>query len=138
MRMSRFAAFLSALLLFASCGSRSVSDGYKGRVLILTDSLLEAGGRDTVRLGRLHSGEVAVVRISFLNRSSRSLLLSSYERSCGCTSLAFDGAPFAPGDFRSVELSFDSRGERGWQFKTVDLFFAPAGRFRLFVDADVE
>ncbi|EKC75778.1 hypothetical protein LEA_05027, partial [human gut metagenome] len=37
-----------------------------------------------------------------------------------------------------VEMTFDSRGEYGWQLKTVDLQIAGAAKpLRLFVEADV-
>ncbi len=140
-------AILFVALFCAACGSRFGSAGSaapaagaepRGRIIVLSDSLLSAGGCDTVRFGRLHSGEIAVARFRFENRCSRPLVLLSYERSCGCTSLAFDSAPFLPGDFLPVELTFDSRGERGWQFKPVVLRFAESASFRLFVDVDVE
>lgn len=132
------AAVLCAALFCGACGSGAVSVAPAGRVFVLTDSLLRAGGRDTLRLGRLRSGEIAVSRFRFENRSSQPLILVSYERTCGCTSLEFGSAPFVPGDACAVALTFDSRGEWGWQFKPVDIRFAPAGSFRLFVEADVE
>ncbi|MEI3553307.1 MAG: DUF1573 domain-containing protein [Alistipes senegalensis] len=43
------------------------------------------------------------------------MAVASYRRSCGCTSLEFNPQPIAPGDARQVTLTFDSRGEWGWQ-----------------------
>lgn len=107
--------------------------------VVLTDSVLRCGGSDTVRFGRLHSGEVGVSRLWFENRTSRPVVIVSVTRSCGCTSLSYDAAPIRSGEVRAVEVSFDSRGEFGWQFKRVDLFFAGfAQPFRLFAEADVE
>lgn len=134
----RAALLCAAVVCCAACGRNSVPPKPKGRVFVLTDSLLAAGGRDTLRLGRLRSGEIAVSRLWFENRSSRPLIVASYERTCGCTSLEFGAEPFVPGDFRAVTLTFDSRGEWGWQFKPIDIRFAPFGSFRLFVEADVE
>ncbi|MDE6446374.1 MAG: DUF1573 domain-containing protein [Alistipes sp.] len=136
--MFRSAILLLAAVLCGACGHSPAPVAPGGRVIVLTDSLLESGGRDTLRLGRLHSGETAVSRLWFENRTAHPLVIVSYERTCGCTSLAFDSEPFAPGAMCAVELTFDSRGERGWQFKPLDLRFAPAGRFRLFVEVDVE
>ena len=138
MTISMRAVLLGAVLFCTACGSQSVSVAPAGRIIVLTDSLLDAGGCDTLCLGRLHSGEIAVSRFRFENRSSRSLVVASYERTCGCTALAFDSAPFVPGAACPVELTFDSRGEQGWQFKSLDIRFAPACSFRLFVEADVE
>ncbi|MDE7304562.1 MAG: DUF1573 domain-containing protein [Alistipes sp.] len=122
-----------------ACGSRHAAVGHPGRVVALTDSLLDCGGRDTVRLGRLHSGEVAVSRLQIANHTSRPVVVASFERSCGCVDFAFDAEPLLPGRTRELTLTFDSRGLRGWQFKNLDLFFAGASRpWRIFVDADVE
>lgn len=137
--MLRYLFVFVVCLGFAACGSRSAVVGHAGRTIVLTDSLLECGGRDTVRFGHLYSGETGVLHFRFENRSSRPLVIASVERSCGCTALEFDAAPFGPGDVRQLALSFDSRGERGWQLKVVDLFFAGVPRpFRFFVEADVE
>lgn len=106
---------------------------------MLTDSLLRHGGRDTVRFGRLHSGEVAVSRLWFENGTSQPVVFASVVRSCGCTSLSYDAAPLLPGQTRAVELTFDSRGERGWQFRNLDLFFAGYSQpFRFFAEVDIE
>ncbi|MDE5852028.1 MAG: DUF1573 domain-containing protein, partial [Alistipes sp.] len=57
----------------------------------------------------------------------------------GCTTLEFDNQPIRPNEAQSVTLTFDSRGEQGWQLKTLDLLPAGAERpFRLFVEADVD
>ncbi|MCM1151834.1 MAG: DUF1573 domain-containing protein [Alistipes sp.] len=122
-----------------ACGSRTAVVGKAGRTIVLTDSLLACGGRDTVRFGRLRSGEIGVSHFRFENRTSRPLVIVSVERSCGCASLEFDAAPLVPGDFRPLALTFDTRGLQGWQLKVVNLIFAGEFRpFRLFVEADVE
>lgn len=133
------AAILVCFLLVAACTSRPASVAHSRRTVVLTDSVLHGGGRDTVRFGRLHSGEVGVSRLWLENRTSRPVVIVSVARSCGCTSLSYDAAPIAPGEARAVEFSFDSRGEYGWQFKSIDLFFAGFPQpFRFFAEADVE
>ena len=138
--MRRLGILFLCLLLAGACTSRrpvSVAPG--GRVVVLTDSLLRCGGRDTVRFGRLRSGEAAVSRLWFENRTSEPVVFASVVRSCGCTSLSYDAAPLSPGEVRAVELTFDSRGEWGWQFRSLDLFFAGWPQpFRFFIEADVE
>ena len=65
--------------------------------------------------------------------------VASYRRSCGCTTLEFDSQPIAPGDAQQVTLTFDSRGEWGWQLKTLDIALAGGAKpLRLLVEADVE
>ncbi|MDE6876922.1 MAG: DUF1573 domain-containing protein [Alistipes sp.] len=133
------AAILVCFLLAAACTSRRASVVSPRRTVVLTDSVLRCGGSDTVRSGRLHSGEVGVSRLWFENRTSRPVVIVSVTRSCGCTSLSYDAAPIRSGEVRAVEVSFDSRGEFGWQFKRIDLFFAGSAQpFRLFAEADVE
>lgn len=128
-----------------ACGrGRAVPDadrvpGSGAHVVAVTDSLLAAGGCDTVRFGRLRSGEIAEKRFWIDNRTQRAVALVSYERTCGCTTLDFDTEPLAPGCAREVTLRFDSRGERGWQLKLVTLHLAGAARdLRMVVEVEVE
>ena len=137
--MFRALVILVPALLTAACGTRPQTTERKGRIIALTDSILTAGGTDTVRFGRLGSGEIAVLRLWLANDASRPMAVASYRRSCGCTTLEFDAQPIAPGDARQVTLTFDSRGERGWQLKALDITLAGGQRpLRLFVEADIK
>ena len=137
--MFRALAILVPALLTAACGTRPQTTERKGRIIALTDSILTAGGTDTVRFGRLGSGEIAQLRIWLANDASRPVAVASYRRSCGSTSLEFDSQPIAPGDARQVTLTFDSRGEWGWQLKTLDISLAGAQQpLRLLVEADIK
>ena len=137
--MFRALAILVPALLTAACGTRPQTTERKGRIIALTDSILTAGGTDTVRFGRLGSGEIAQLRIWLANDASRPVAVASYRRSCGCTALEFDSQPIAPGDARQVTLTFDSRGEWGWQLKTLDISLAGAQQpLRLLVEADIK
>ena len=83
--------------------------------------------------------EIAELRLWLANDASRPVAVASYRRSCGCTTLEFDAQPIAPGDARQVTLTFDSRGERGWQLKALDITLAGGQRpLRLFVEADIK
>ena len=132
--MTRMLAILALAALAVGCGTSPRAVERKGRIISLTDSILTTGGTDTVRFGRLGSGEIAVA-----NDASRPVAVASYRRSCGCTTLEFDAQPIAPGDARQVTLTFDSRGERGWQLKALDITLAGGQRpLRLFVEADIK
>lgn len=153
--MRRFpTASAALLLLFAvtagSCISHTkqrkkdlpltelATDG-KGLIIRITDRTIEAGGSDTVRFGRLHSGETAILSLWLANETEHPIVLTDYRRSCGCTALEFTAQPIAPDHARQLPLTFDSRGEWGWQLKTIDLVFAESAcGFRLFVEAEVE
>ena len=139
----RPALALALLAALAGCGTspRKKADDTapRGRIIEISDRTLAEGGTDTIRFGRLHSGEIAVMRFHLLNASSRPTAVVASERSCGCTTLEFDREPVAPGAARRLRLRFDSRGEHGWQLKTVDLHLAGAARpLRIFVEAEIE
>ena len=137
--MLRASAILVLAVLAAACGTRPQATGRKGRIIALTDSILTTGGTDTVRFGRLGSGEIAQLRLWLSNETGRPVAVASYRRSCGCTSLEFESQPVAPGDAQQVTLTFDSRGLWGWQLKTLDISLAGAKQpLRLFVEAEVE
>ena len=137
--MTRMLAILALAALAVGCGTSPRAVERKGRIISLTDSILTTGGTDTVRFGRLGSGEIAVLRLWLANDASRPEAVASYRRSCGCTTLEFDAQPIAPGDARQVTLTFDSRGERGWQLKALDITLAGGQRpLRLFVEADIK
>lgn len=137
--MVRAAVFLLLALSLAACGARQHKTERKGRIITLTDTILDTGGTDTVRFGRLHSGETAVLRLWLANDAVRPVAVTKYERSCGCTTLEYVNQPIKPGEAQQVTLTFDTRGERGLQLKTLDITFAGARKpLRLFVEAEVE
>lgn len=112
---------------------------FRGRIIAVSDSVLMHGSTDTLRFGRLGSGEIAVLRFQLENASAKPLVILSTQRSCGCISLDHDAQPIAPGQARTLEMTFDSRGEYGWQLKRMDLILAGARKpLRIFVEADIE
>lgn len=137
--MTRALVILALAALTAACGTRPRAVERKGRIISLTDSILTTGGTDTVRFGRLHSGEIAQLRLWLANETSGPVVIAKYGRSCGCTTLEYDNQPINAGDAQQVTLTFDARGEWGWQLKTLDVSFAGArSPLRLFIEAEVE
>ena len=61
--MTRMLAILALAALAVGCGTSPRAVERKGRIISLTDSILTTGGTDTVRFGRLGSGEIAVLRL---------------------------------------------------------------------------
>ena len=150
---NRWAAATAAVLLLlgvfggSSCGSQSAqtegdpeirslqTDG----MIRVTKQLLASGVSDTVRIGRLRAGEIAMAQFWLANETDAPIVPAEYQTSCGCATLQFENQPLQPGHAREVTLFFDSRGEWGWQFKRVDLIVAGAGQpIRLYVEAQVE
>lgn len=136
--MIRTWLFIFAACL-AACGSNQPAAPHTGRNITLTDTMLATGGSDTIRFGRMHSGETAQLQLWLVNDASRAVAITAYERTCGCTTLEFDPQPIAPSSQQPVTLTFDSRGISGWQFKALDITFAGAAHpLRLWIEAEVE
>ena len=133
------AVAVGAALLVSACRSEVRTSGNKGRIILLTDSMFRSGGTDTIRFGHLRSGEIAVLNCRIENGTPRPVVLTDIRKSCGCTSIEFDNQPVVPGEDRQMQVTFDSRGEHGWQIKTVDLLFAGARKpLRLFIEAEID
>lgn len=111
--MPRVCLLLLLAASLAACGARQVKTERKGRIITLTDKILDTGGTDTVRFGRLHSGEIAQLRLWLANETSGPVVIAKYGRSCGCTTLEYDNQPINAGDAQQVTLTFDARGEWG-------------------------
>lgn len=69
--------------------------------------------------GRLIHGEKVSHVFKFKNTGKADLLLSKVSASCGCTASKFTKEPVKPGHEGTVEVIFDSNGQRGIQNKTV-------------------
>lgn len=134
------AAVLIAILGCAACGRRVDSQQlmHGVRRIAITDSLLRHGGSDTLRTGRLHTGEIAVMRVAVKNETSAPIAIAGYETSCSCTLFEYDRKPILPGAESELRCTFDSRGEYGWQFKSARFRIAGAEEpLLIFVEAEV-
>jgi hypothetical protein len=114
----------SLLLLFSSCGNK------KGSELSVSDikNPLTADGMDEQQkaslpdfqfealsydFGKVIQGEVLSYTFHFKNVGKSSLLISSIEASCGCTTSIPPKAPIRPGEKGEISISFDSRHKNG-------------------------
>lgn len=110
-----------------------------GRVIRITDTVLAEGGSDTIRLGKMHSGEMLRLPCRLENGSREVVVIISCDRSCGCTDLEYEHRPLRPGEVQRASITFDSRGEWGWQLKTLDIRFSGHPHpLRLWIEAEVE
>lgn len=138
MRTLRTLLLLTLLCLATGCRKRPALT-HTGRLVAVSDTTLRTGGSDTVRFGRLRSGEIVVQQLTLRNDTPQPLVIVKTEASCGCTSLEVDRQPIQPGEMRRMELVFDSRGEHGWQFRSLDLHLTGARHpYRFWIEAEVE
>ncbi len=130
---------LGALLALLGCGSHSGQRMFSGPVIAVSDETLRTEVSDTLRFGRLRSGETARLEAGFCNRGAEPIVIVGSESSCGCTVLEYDAQPIMPGDTLRVAVRFDTSGQRGWLFKVLRVYFSGGERpLRLCVEADVE
>lgn len=138
---------ITAAVLLAGClwgcggkqpAPEKVEKSANALTIRLSDSLIRQGISDTLRFGRLHSGEIAHLDFWIENRTPKPVVPLMVKRTCGCTDLEYDPKPIAPREERRCRVVFDSRGIYGWQLKLIDLRLAGYERpVRLFVEADV-
>lgn len=132
---------LCAVLCTAAvaCGGNRTTGAPAGQVIVLTDATLAAGGADTVRFGRLREGETALRQLSLRNDGSEPTVVVGHETTCGCVALEYERRPVKPGESLPVRMTFDSRGEYGWQMKLLTLRLgAKALPLKIYVEAEVE
>lgn len=135
---------LLALITLASCGGRGNAPATAPEkaintplqtVINVTDTL--AG--DTLRLGRMHSGEVVAMGIGVHNNTDKPIVITHTETTCGCTDIDYPSQPIGVGDTVRIEVRFDSQGFFGWQFKRVRLYTsAEVLPLTIYVEAEVE
>ena len=128
-----------AILLSACGGTKEKSGVTVGQVIEIDDAMVQRGGIDTVRFGRLNEGEIAVRSVTFRNTTDAPTVIVSHERSCGCIDVGYERRPIMPGEELKAEFSFDSRGEDGWQMKLLTLRLGAAGvPLKIYIEAAVE
>ena len=113
-----FCILLVALVI--GCQSRRTSSVQSGPTLEISDETLTEGTSDTIRFGRLHSGETGIKRFRLQNTSSRTWVVTRYEVSCECVTPEFDRRPLKPGEVRQI-------AGRAGRFGIYDKGFAAAG-----------
>lgn len=88
--------------------------------------------------GNLKSGASVSYTFKFKNTGNKPLIISNAKGSCGCTVPKWPKDPIAPGKEGEIQVTFNSRGKKGQQHKSVTLTANtnPANT-RLYIKADV-
>ena len=127
------------VILCMGCNSRRTVVLDRGHIISISDSVLLNGGADTINLGSMSMGEVIRKELSIDNVSSRSIAISSYDASCGCTVLEYSAEPILPKGSRRVAITFDSQGFMGWQFKVLELKIAGAkAQYKIYIEGKIK
>ena len=67
--------------------------------------------------GTILQGEVVSYTFHFTNTGDAPLIITSVDKSCGCTASEFPRQPIDPGKAGSIKISYDSKGHHGFQSK---------------------
>jgi len=118
-----FLLFSLSFLLFLSCGNRNseltvsdiknpmTADGMnEQQKASLPDIKFDELSYD---FGKVIQGEVLSYTFHFKNVGKSSLLISSVEASCGCTTSIPPKAPIRPGEKGEISITFDSKHKNG-------------------------
>jgi len=133
-----------AVFMFAACnnGSKEKEDGSQDENLIesvntsdntginaqLPDSAAIADApiitfeNDTYDFSKIKEGEKVEHVFEFINNGKSPLIISDVQAGCGCTTPKFDKKPIKPGDKGSIEIGFNSAGQRGTQHKIITVY----------------
>lgn len=69
--------------------------------------------------GRILQGEVVSYTFHFTNTGNAPLIITSVDKSCGCTTGDYPRQPVEPGQGGDIKVTYDSKGHFGFQSKTV-------------------
>ncbi|MBR6272236.1 MAG: DUF1573 domain-containing protein [Bacteroidales bacterium] len=67
--------------------------------------------------GKILQGEVVSYTFHFTNTGNVPLIITSVEKSCGCTASEFPREPIDPGKTGDIKITYDSKGHHGFQSK---------------------
>lgn len=122
MERSAVIAVLLLMVFLGSCGtgqgrqeSQSAGTGNEGGAYIEFSNIRHD-------FGNVRHGERLVYTFRYKNAGNAPLVIHSANADCGCTVPEFDSSPLPPGGEGSLRVVFDTRGFRGRQVKTINLF----------------
>lgn len=121
--MRTIAAYITLLLAFslavAGCSSRKSNKPHFSRTIAIDRTVLDSDQCDTIRLGRIRSGECIEYDMAVKNLSQEAFALTNVRSSCNCTMFDYSTAAIMPGDSTALQIRFDSQGYFGWMQKEV-------------------
>lgn len=69
--------------------------------------------------GKILQGEVVSYTFHFTNTGNAPLIITSVDKSCGCTASDFPHQPVDPGKKGDIKITYDSKGHQGFQSKAL-------------------
>lgn len=69
--------------------------------------------------GKMLQGEQVSYTFKFKNVGNAPLIITSIEKTCGCTTPNYSKDPIKPGESGKITITYDSKGHKGFQNKRV-------------------
>ena len=69
--------------------------------------------------GKMIQGEQVSFTYKFKNTGNAPLIISSVEKTCGCTGTKYPRTPIKPGEEGGISITYDSKGHKGFQNKRI-------------------
>lgn len=145
--MGRLWVYIAIALLITACGGRANKSAdslpmvasINHQSVVIDNAAIEQGISDTLRFGKMRSGEVIAKTLRIENNCDRPIVLLRHTTSCGCIKISYDRKPIAPKGSAHIHFEFDSRTLHGWQLKLMEFYFAEQGKpLKVYADAEVE
>ena len=145
--MKALAYIATLLFLCTSCGARApkadknatMGSAVNTQTIAISADYVEQGVADTLRFGKMRSGEIIAKTLRVENRCNRPIVLLRHTTTCGCIKINYDRKPIAPGQSGEIYFEFDSRTLYGWQMKLMEFYFAEKGNpMKIYAEAEVE
>ena len=123
--MKRFIISLLVIVVLSSCGD---SNGKLSTDLVNNPTSADANNISNTtpkiefqktehNFGKILQGEQVSYTFRFKNTGNAPLIISSIEKTCGCTSPDYTSQPIKPGDEGKITITYDSKGHNGFQNK---------------------
>lgn len=121
------------MYLFAACANKKTPQVNENKGLPQL-----AVQEEIHNFGTLEAGEIVTYSVKIENKGEGTLLIDSVLYSCGCLDITWTESPIAKGKSGFVSITYDSSGEWGNIFKTVEIYSnAPEKKKNVYIAAKV-
>jgi hypothetical protein len=123
--MKRYIFALIVLLGLFSCESKDnkINAGLVNNP-ISADGIIKGASVPEIKFektehdfGKILQGEQVSCTFKFKNVGNAPLIITSIEKTCGCTSPEYSSQPIQPGEDGKITIVYDSKGHKGFQNK---------------------
>ena len=127
--MLKTSIYLSILLLLALSACKSGEKQQEAQSKETTGESADSSATakiefatDLIDFGDIAQGEIVTRTLKFKNTGKKALLIKQVETSCGCLTASCEPKPIPPGKEGILNVTFDSEGIYGKQYKIITIF----------------